>query len=188
MSLPTDAQERKQIPMFFGLFRYFPHALAAVAQLSWVGDRQHNPGKAPGEPPHWAKEKSTDELDAQLRHVLDAAINEEHRDPDGILALVKNAWRALANLERMHDRGVDIFWAAPGATADAAQVEPAPAKTDIAQDGNYLVQVKIPLDNGPARITYFGPYRTRGDVERAIRTQQQLNPNADLSVHSFTNA
>lgn len=110
MSLPTGATERKQIPVFSGLFKYFPHALAAVAQLSWVGDRQHNPGKPEGAPPHWAKEKSTDETDAMMRHMLDMAENEMHRDPDGVLAAVKAAWRALANLERMWDRGLWIFW------------------------------------------------------------------------------
>lgn len=105
MSLPTNAATRKAIPIFSGLVKYFPHAIAAVAQLSRVGNDQHNPGL----PLQWAKEKSSDEMDALLRHATDAAIEETHRDPDGVLAAVKLAWRALANLERMHDRGLDIF-------------------------------------------------------------------------------
>lgn len=103
--LPTDAEKRKALPIYSGVVRYFPHALAAVAELSKIGNDQHNPGQ----PLHWAKEKSTDELDALMRHVADLAINPDHRDPDGVLAAVKIAWRALANLERMHDAGVDIF-------------------------------------------------------------------------------
>lgn len=97
------------MPIFSGLVRYFPHACAAAAELSRVGNDQHNPGQ----PLHWAKEKSSDETDALLRHLTDMAIDETHRDPDGVLAAVKVAWRALANLERMYDRGIDIFWQNP---------------------------------------------------------------------------
>ena len=110
--LPTDAKARKALPIYSGVIRYFPHALAAVAELSKIGNDQHNPGQ----PLHWAKEKSTDELDALARHLTDLAIDADHRDPDGVRAAVKLAWRALANLERMHDAGVDIF-ATPAAPA-----------------------------------------------------------------------
>lgn len=103
--IPTDASARKAIPMFSGCLAYFPHALAAVAQLSRIGNDQHNPGQ----PLHWAKDKSKDELDCLIRHAADAAIDPMHRDADGVLAAVKMAWRALANLERMHDAGRDIF-------------------------------------------------------------------------------
>lgn len=103
--LPTDAAARKRLPIYSGVIRYFPHALAAVAELSKIGNDQHNPGQ----PLHWAKEKSSDEPDALARHLTDMAIDPWHRDPDGAMAAVKLAWRALANLERMHDAGVDIF-------------------------------------------------------------------------------
>ena len=105
MSLPTDAAARKRLPIYSGVVRYFPHALAAVAELSKIGNDQHNPGQ----PLHWAKEKSSDEMDALMRHVTDMAIDPLDRDPDAVLAAVKTAWRALANLERMHDAGIDIF-------------------------------------------------------------------------------
>jgi hypothetical protein len=103
--LPTDPDARKRLPIYSGVICYFPHALAAVAELSRVGNDQHNPGQ----PLHWAKEKSSDEPDALARHLTDMAIDPGHRDPDGVRAAVKLAWRALANLERMHDAGVDIF-------------------------------------------------------------------------------
>src|SRR4051794_12248122 len=105
MAMPTDAASRKGIPIFSGCVKYFPHALAAVAQLSRIGNDQHNPGQ----PVHWAKDKSPDELDCVMRHAADAAVDQLHRDADGVLAVVKLAWRALANLERMHDAGTDIF-------------------------------------------------------------------------------
>jgi hypothetical protein len=112
--LPTEAAARKRLPIYSGVIRYFPHALAAVAELSKIGNDQHNPGQ----PLHWAKEKSSDEPDALARHLTDMAIDPGHRDPDGVRAAVKLAWRALANLERMHDAGVDIF-----AMLDTAQKE-----------------------------------------------------------------
>lgn len=86
------AQERKDAPLYRGLFKYFPDALMAVAQLSKVGNDQHNPGQ----PLHWAKEKSTDEGDALLRHQLDAGT----LDTDGQRHSAKVAWRALAQLQR----------------------------------------------------------------------------------------
>lgn len=92
MSLPHEAKARKAIPLFSGLLRYFPDALQAVADLSRVGNDQHNPGQ----PLHWAKEKSTDEQDALMRHLVDAGT----RDVDGVRHSAKVAWRALAALQR----------------------------------------------------------------------------------------
>jgi hypothetical protein len=90
--LPTDAKARKAVPLFRGLIRYFPDALAAVAELSRVGNEQHNPGQ----PLHWDRAKSTDELDALCRHLWEAGTV----DSDGIRHSVKVAWRALANLQK----------------------------------------------------------------------------------------
>lgn len=112
--LPTDAAARKRLPIYSGVIRYFPHAIAAVAELSKIGNDQHNPGL----PLQWAKEKSSDEPDALARHLTDMAIDQRHRDPDGVMAAVKLAWRALANLERMHDAGVNIFAASTAVIAD----------------------------------------------------------------------
>lgn len=101
MSLPTDAKARKAVPIYSGCFKYFPDALAAVAELSRVGNDQHNPGQ----PLHWAKEKSTDELDALARHLLDVADQgDDAADGDGIMHATKVAWRSLANLQRIFDR------------------------------------------------------------------------------------
>lgn len=90
--LPTDAKARKAVPVYSGCIRYFPRALAAVAELSRVGNEQHNPGK----PLHWDRSKSGDELDAATRHLFEAGTI----DTDGQRHSTKLAWRALANLEK----------------------------------------------------------------------------------------
>jgi hypothetical protein len=92
MSLPKDAKERKDVPLYSGLVKYFPDALIAVAALSKKGNDQHNPG----EPLHWAREKSTDEPDALLRHLFEAGTI----DVDGVRHSAKVAWRALALLQK----------------------------------------------------------------------------------------
>lgn len=100
MSLPRDSKERKKFPMYEGLLKYFPDALAAVSHLSWEGNEQHNPG----EPLHWAKGKSTDHADCILRHLVDALKAEEGGD---VMTQEKEltavAWRALARLQTFYD-------------------------------------------------------------------------------------
>jgi hypothetical protein len=93
--IPTDAAERKATPICSGVLDYFPDALAAVARVSVTGNEQHNPGQ----PLHWAKEKSTDEADALIRHLLDRG----GLDTDGHPHSAKVAWRALALLQRELD-------------------------------------------------------------------------------------
>ena len=91
-TLPTEAPERKRIPLYSGLIKYFPDALAAVAELSRVGNEQHNPGQ----PLRWDRDKSGDELDALTRHLFDAGT----LDADQVRHSTKVAWRALANLQK----------------------------------------------------------------------------------------
>ena len=81
--LPTNSAERKTFPVYSGFVKYFPNAIAAVAHHSWVGNQQHHPDK----PLHWDMDKSSDELDALMRHILE-------EDWEAV------AWRAMANLER----------------------------------------------------------------------------------------
>ena len=106
--LPTDAKARKAIPIYSGFIRYFPLAIAAVAEVSRKGNDQHNPGK----PLHWDRSKSGDELDAQMRHLLDVAIHgDDATDTDDVLHLTKNAWRAMAKLQKVleqHEAKHDI--------------------------------------------------------------------------------
>lgn len=91
----TKAEWRKQRPIHTVIANYFPDALMEVAYCSYVGNEQHHPG----EELWWDKNKSTDELDAMLRHSLQAGTE----DTDGVLHSAKVAWRALANLQRELD-------------------------------------------------------------------------------------
>lgn len=90
-SLPTDAKARKEIPMATGLVDYFPDALAAIARVSYLGNKQHN-GDAPL---HWSRHKSTDHADCIMRHLTQRGT----KDDDGQLHEAKLAWRALALLQ-----------------------------------------------------------------------------------------
>ena len=100
--LPTGAKERKQIPLYSGLVKYFPDALVEVAKVSFAGNEQHNPGQ----PLHWAREKSTDQEDTLMRHLFESG----SIDVDGQRHSAKLAWRALAvlQLEIEHDRAEEL--------------------------------------------------------------------------------
>jgi hypothetical protein len=89
--LPTDPKERKQIPLYSGVMKYFPDALVAVAKVSWKGNEQHNPG----EPLHWSRGKSPDHRDAAMRHLLES----EQDGEECIEASAQAAWRMLAILQ-----------------------------------------------------------------------------------------
>lgn len=84
--------ERKDRPVYSGVLKYFPDALLEVALVSKLGNDQHNPGQ----PLHWDRAKSTDELDAASRHLIGAGT----RDDDGARHSAKLVWRALANLQK----------------------------------------------------------------------------------------
>jgi hypothetical protein len=90
--LPTDPKTRKDTPIYSGVLAYFPDALAEVARVSLVGNRQHNGADAPL---HWAKEKSTDHADCIARHLIERGT----ADTDGSRHSAKLAWRALALLQ-----------------------------------------------------------------------------------------
>lgn len=88
-------KNNKEYPLYTGLLKYFPDALWEVSHVSYMGNLQHNPG----EPLHWAKEKSTDEPDALMRHLTKAGT----LDTDGIRHTAKVAWRSLSLLQRELD-------------------------------------------------------------------------------------
>ena len=88
------AAERKATPVFNGVLKYFPNAIKEVAKASRIGNEQHHPGT----PLHWDMDKSKDEYDALVRHLIDHTV--DPMDEDGVLHLAKVAWRALAGLER----------------------------------------------------------------------------------------
>ena len=93
-ALPADSAERKQYPVYSGFIAYFPHAIAEVSHRSWQGNEQHHPGTAM----HWDMDKSKDERDCEMRHMIDALLapSAEVKKEE----LVAKAWRAMADLER----------------------------------------------------------------------------------------
>lgn len=85
-------EDRKGTPIYSGVLKYFPLAIAALARVSKAGNDKHNPG----EPLHWSRGKSNDHLDCAARHLVEAGVI----DPEtGELHDANLAWRALANLQ-----------------------------------------------------------------------------------------
>lgn len=96
---PRDktSAERKGEPVHSGVLMYFPDALAAVARVSKAGNDKHNPG----ETLHWARGKSTDQMDCAVRHVLTPeVIDPETGEPE----LAAAAWRLLAQLQLLEEK------------------------------------------------------------------------------------
>lgn len=92
-----SSAERKGEPIHSGVMLYFPDALAAVSRISVAGNAKHNPG----EPLHWARVKSTDQMNASARHMLTL----ENIDPEtGEQEAAANAWRALAQLQLLEEK------------------------------------------------------------------------------------
>lgn len=82
---------RKGRPVTRGVLDYFPDAILAVAEVSRLGNEQHNPG----EPMHHARGKSVDHADCIVRHLMDRG----SMDEEGVRHTAKVAWRALALLQ-----------------------------------------------------------------------------------------
>lgn len=100
MQLTTDKKQRKEIPVATGCIAYFPLAIAAVSHVSYVGNQQHNPG----EPMHWARDKSKDHEDCIGRHLTDYLMDPDGADTDGLYHDEKLAWRALALCQIAQER------------------------------------------------------------------------------------
>lgn len=78
----------KDCPLTTGLFDYFPNILAAVSRLAVLGNMKHNPG----EPLHWAFDKSTAHADSLARHLFQRGLT----DPEtGMSHTVNLVIRAL---------------------------------------------------------------------------------------------
>lgn len=109
MTLPVDSKARKDYPIFRGCLRYFPAAIAGIAKISKLGNDKHNPG----EEMHHARNKSADQGDCIIRHLIDvedllAAYSRNSEDrvtPEEILNEVNQmAWRALAFSQELHEK------------------------------------------------------------------------------------
>tara|TARA_B110000285_G_scaffold232980_1_gene305474 strand:+ start:1786 stop:2187 length:402 start_codon:yes stop_codon:yes gene_type:complete len=92
-SIKNKDVDRKGMPVYSGVLSYFPDAIKEVSKASAQGQKQHNHGKKL----YWDKNKSTDNEDALLRHLIDHTV--DPMDKDGVLHLAKVCWRALAALQ-----------------------------------------------------------------------------------------
>jgi len=101
-SLPTDSKERLEYPLCTGLLEYFPRACAEVARHSKIGNDQHNPG----EPMHWAKEKSVGRGDQIVRHLMDGKTAKDREE--ALHHFAGMCWRSLELFERFL-QGIEPF-------------------------------------------------------------------------------
>lgn len=128
MSISKDSQQRKNTPIFSGVMRYFPDALAAVARVSKAGNDKHNPG----EPLHWARDKSTDHGDCIARHQIEFdGVDEE----TGEFHAAQVAWRALAQLQLLEESR------AKGIESIIIPITPVSVNTDGTPDNSPLTSV-----------------------------------------------
>ncbi len=107
MTLPIDSAERKNYPLLSGCLKYFPAALAGVANISKKGNDKHNKGL----PLHHDRNKSMDHGDCVIRHLIDTEdllAKIERGEPvtnEEILTEVNQlAWRVLAYSQNIHER------------------------------------------------------------------------------------
>jgi hypothetical protein len=94
MPLPSDRDARNAIPLWDGLFSYFPDVWAEIAKVSVVGNKQHNLGAKL----FWNREVSTDHLNKVMRHCFDHGTGNV-MDTDDTYHMAKAVWRACAELQ-----------------------------------------------------------------------------------------
>ena len=102
-TLPVDSASRKEYPLFEGVLKYAPAALAGVARVSKLGNDKHNPGQDL----HHSRGKSMDHGDCILRHMVD--MSEDFgmgvgRDEKGVPQVDMIAWRALMLAQEWHEK------------------------------------------------------------------------------------
>jgi hypothetical protein len=97
--LPTEDKARKELQIFTYLTEYFPDATLAEVGVAVAGNRQHNPG----EPLHWARGKSMNQLDTAFRHLWDHKMGVA-KDIDGQYHLAKAIWRLKAELQLLIEK------------------------------------------------------------------------------------
>jgi hypothetical protein len=107
LTLPTDSKVRKDYPLLSGCLKYFPAAIAGVANVSKIGNDKHNPNQEL----HHARGKSMDHGDCIIRHLMDtedllAALNRgDNISKEQILLEVNQlTWRVLAYSQQLHEK------------------------------------------------------------------------------------
>jgi hypothetical protein len=101
--------ERKTFPVTTGFLDYFPDAVAAGAEVSFLGNQKHNPGQAL----HHSRGKSSDHADCIGRHLIQRG-GFEDVEINGVTHLVRHSaalfWRAGALLqeELENEKGYEL--------------------------------------------------------------------------------
>ena len=97
-----DKVRKSDWPVWDYIFGYFPLALLEEVKVAVIGNKQHNPGQKL----HWAREKSTDQLNTAMRHLFDyhkakseGAYGPCPRDATGKALLAQAIWRLKAQLQ-----------------------------------------------------------------------------------------
>lgn len=91
-----DDDKREDYPLFDVLFGYFPAAMCELSRWAKVGNDKHNPG----EPLHWAREKSTDHVNKIARHLMDY----DQKDRNGFYEAIPLLWRAAALAQELLEK------------------------------------------------------------------------------------
>ncbi len=167
MAPPKDAAERKGLPLARGVLDYFPDALLEVARCSYIANEQHNPG----EEMHWAKEKSTDEADALMRHLIERGTV----DTDGIRHSAKVAWRALAMLQREMD--AEAAAAEEGKFREDLPVDP-PEWVDVDTGCHHRVLGCSGIDQPCEKCGWMCPVCFPTEAQRARVAELTTEPDA----------
>ena len=155
--ITQDSEARKRQPIAAGVLDYFPAAIAAVAEHSFIGNEKHNPGQAL----HWSRGKSMDHADCIARHLIERGTFEEI-ELNGKTYRVRHsaalAWRALALLqEELEAEGL-----APGRAARFAGVDPGSPEGDVVGfsmmwDGAHVLSQRA-LDEAATELVRSKPH------------------------------
>jgi len=106
---PENDRDRKMLPVFKMITRYFPKALREVTRVCVANNVRYSPDREAADIT-WARGKSTDQLGSAFRHMLESAVDGRVFEPvpaavtaaTGIersYVLAEAAWRVLAALE-----------------------------------------------------------------------------------------
>lgn len=75
MSLfPEDDRERKMLPVFKMLTRYFPKSMREVTRVCVANNVRYNPDREPADI-NWARGKSKDQLGCAFRHIAEREVD-----------------------------------------------------------------------------------------------------------------
>jgi hypothetical protein len=138
--IPQDDAARKAAPLYRCVFGYFPAAVFELAAHCLDSDRKHNPD-AKGDPT-WARGKSTDHEDCQLRHLIDAG---PRRDSDRFVPEPPPAGSSAKDARRYHLRA--NFWRAAALLQEDCELDG--AEPGVASRFPVYDRLKAEKEGGP---------------------------------------